>query len=608
MKRKSIQSNLFLSYSKLIVILILILVTFFYAYISNSLKENASNALVDKCDNLTTQIDTQLERLNNYSKRIAVSKPIKSLLKQDLYSFTRESAQKKLDFTDMVFSSLDYRIDNISINVFDFDGHYINLSKSSTFKTISTEEVKNLTWISDVMDAKGNKILLEPHTDDWGFQKEPVISLCRSFSEKNTLPHDTVLELQQPFSVIQKIIDKTLSNKTESYNLYILDQSGHIVYAFENTGHDNHTGSSSEYWKSISASNSSNGILQENTPEAGNTYCAYRTSDQFGWTFLVETSRDMLLKPIIQFRNIIFLTLVAILLTTLLISYQISRSLVIPLRKLQEITTRLDLKTISKDTVPDYSSQYVELNQLYHSFQSMNQKLEASLDEVVSLRSHEIQAKMLALQSQMNPHFLYNTLSTISILAEEECTKEIIDVCDDLSSILRYISSNNMQKVILMQEIEQSIAYMNLMKIKFEERLIFHMSIDESMYHIRIPKLIIQPLLENCIKYAIHVIPPWVIHIEGTTKENIWYIKVTDNGSGFNPEKLEALENTLASIVPEKSLPELEIDGMGLINLYIRLKLAYREDAVFTIKNLPGGGTEVTIGGIISEDKNYGDE
>ncbi|WP_027292167.1 cache domain-containing sensor histidine kinase [Robinsoniella sp. KNHs210] len=606
--KKSIQSNLFLSYSKLIVILILILVTFFYAYISNSLKENASNALVDKCDNLTTQIDTQLERLNNYSKRIAVSKPIKSLLKQDMYSFTRESAQKKLDFSDMVFSALDYRIDNISINIFDFDGHYINMSKSSTFKTIPPEKVKNLTWISDVMDAKGNKILLEPHPDDWGFENEPVISLCRSFSEKNTLPHNTILELQQPFSVIQKIIDKTLSNKTESYNLYILDENGHIVYAYEKTGHNNHNGSISEYWKSITVRESANGLLQGNTAEAGNTYCAYRTSAQFGWTFLVETSRDVLLKPINQFRNIIFLTLVAILLTTLLISYQISRSLVIPLRKLQEITTRLDLKTISKDTVPDYSSQYDELNQLYHSFQSMNKKLEDSLDEVVSLRSHEIQAKMLALQSQMNPHFLYNTLSTISILAEEDCTKEIIDVCDDLSSILRYISSSSMQKVILIQEIDQSIAYMNLMKIKFEDRLIFHIDIDDSMYHIRIPKLIIQPLLENCIKYAIHVIPPWVIHIEGTTKENTWYIKVTDNGSGFNPEKLEALENTLASIIPEKSLPELEIDGMGLINLYIRLKLAYRENAVFKIKNLPGGGTEVTIGGIISEDKNYGDK
>lgn len=606
--KKSIQSNLFMSYSKLIVILILILVAFFYAYVSNSLKENASNALVDKCDNLTTQIDTQLERLNNYSKRIAVSKPIKSLLKQDLYSFTRDSAQKKLDFSDMVFSALDYRIDNISINIFDFNGHYINLSKSSTFKTIPLEKINNLNWISDVMDAKGNKILLEPHTDDWGFGNEPVISLCRSFSEKNTLPHNTVLELQQPFSVIQKIIDKTLSNKTESYTLYILDDKGMIVYAYENAGHDNHNGVTSEYWNSITDSGTSNGLLQGSTAEVGNTYCAYRTSDQFGWTFLVETSRDVLLKPIIQFRNIIFLTLVAILLTTLLISYQISRSLVIPLRKLQDITTRLDLKTISKDTVPDYSSQYDELNQLYHSFQSMNKKLEASLDEVVSLRSHEIQAKMLALQSQMNPHFLYNTLSTISILAEEDCTTEIIDVCDDLSSILRYISSNNMQKVILMQEIEQSIAYMNLMKIKFEERLVFHMDIDESMYHIRIPKLIIQPLLENCIKYAIHIIPPWVIHIEGSTKENTWFIKVTDNGSGFNPEKLKALENTLASIVPEKSLPELEIDGMGLINLYIRLKLAYREDAVFKIRNLSGGGTEVTIGGIISEDKHYGDE
>lgn len=606
--KKSIQSNLFLCYSTLIIILVLALTIFFYIYTSHSLKENASNALIDRCDNLTTQVDAQLLRLNNYSKRIAMSKPIKSLLTQDLYSFTQNSAKMRLNFTDMLFSAMDYSPDNISLHIFDFSGHHVNISNESTYQIIPPEQVKELSWISGVMDAKGNKILLPPHADDWGKETEPVISLCRSFSQKNSLPHNRVLEIQQPFSVIQNIIEQTFRNKLESYNLYILDEGGSLVYSDGNTNSVHKDETAREYWKSVTGASSSNGILKGRTPSGEHTYFAYRTSAQFGWTFLVEASRNQLFKPIIQFRNIVILSLVVILLITLQISYFLSRGLVIPLRKLQEITTKLDLKTISKDSIPDYSSQYMELNQLFSSFQSMNHKLEASLDEIVSLRSHEIQAKMLALQSQMNPHFLYNTLSTISILAEDDSTQEIIDVCDDLSSILRYISSSDMKKVTLQQEIQQSVAYMNLMKIKFEERLTFYIDIDESLFHIRIPKLIIQPLLENCIKYAIDVVPPWIIHIVGTRKEHTWEIKVTDNGTGFHPDKLEELENTLASIVPEKSLPELEINGMGLINLYVRLKLAYGEQTLFHINNLPSGGTQVAIGGIISEDTNYGNE
>ena len=128
---------------------------------------------------------------------------------------------------------------------------------------------------------------------------------------------------------------------------------------------------------------------------------------------------------------------------------------------------------------------------------------------------------------------------------------------------------------------------------------------DDSLSPIKVPRLLIQPLVENCIKYALNVDPPWVIHITGYIKDSCWVIQVKDNGSGFPPDFLDSFHKKVLEIDWKKPLPELSINGMGILNLYMRLFLKYKQDLIFSLDNLPGNGACVTISGPLTQ--NIGD-
>jgi two-component system, sensor histidine kinase YesM len=228
----------------------------------------------------------------------------------------------------------------------------------------------------------------------------------------------------------------------------------------------------------------------------------------------------------------------------------------------------------------------------------MRQRLKNSLEETVISRSHEVHSLMLSLQSQMNPHFLYNTISVISVMAEEDGKVNIVKACEDLSNMLRYISSESSEPVLLSLELEHTLSFMNLMKLRYADDLSFSLNIPENMHTIKIPKLVIQPLVENCTKYAINVDPPWKTEITGIVSSNQWEIIVQDNGTGFNEAWLDSVKKRF-ELINIYNMPELKLNGMGLANIFIRLKLLYGKDAIFELYNHPDGGAIVKIGGTI---------
>ena len=183
---------------------------------------------------------------------------------------------------------------------------------------------------------------------------------------------------------------------------------------------------------------------------------------------------------------------------------------------------------------------------------------------------------------------------------------KVVQSCSDLSLLLRYISSNSSNRVLMWQEMTHTGSYMQLIKNKYEERLEFTMQIDELLCGIPVPKLVIQPLVENCVKYALEVRPPWRITVKGYVESDGWRICVRDNGPGFSAAYLTLFTEKRALIKPGEPLPRLSVGGMGLVNLYIRMLLLYGETLVFTLENLPEGGACVTIGGPLSE--KVGDE
>ena len=119
------------------------------------------------------------------------------------------------------------------------------------------------------------------------------------------------------------------------------------------------------------------------------------------------------------------------------------------------------------------------------------------------------------------------------------------------------------------------------------------------MMDIIVPKLLIQPLIENSIKYGLNSPPPWYISVHGYLENEKWYLEVTDSGLGFDPILIDKFKELMATPIDPSNLLDLHIGGMGLINICTRLKLMYRENALFTITNLPLGGTTILISGLI---------
>ncbi|MEZ0537483.1 sensor histidine kinase [Caldicellulosiruptoraceae bacterium PP1] len=234
---------------------------------------------------------------------------------------------------------------------------------------------------------------------------------------------------------------------------------------------------------------------------------------------------------------------------------------------------------------------------MYKSFNRLHERLKTSLNELIITKNQEINAKFLALQSQMNPHFLFNSLANISAMAEEGMNKDIIKLCNNIAQMLRYVSDNTKNYVTLYDEIEQTNRYLECMKIRYGVNLNYIIDIPSEIYNISIPKLIIQPLVKNCIKHAFSTLPPWEIKIIGNLNDNIWTITIYDNGVGFSNQALNTIQEFMQKFNNLDSIPDLKIEGMGILNIYIRLKLIYKDNIIFNIKNNDNSGACITIGG-----------
>ena len=203
---------------------------------------------------------------------------------------------------------------------------------------------------------------------------------------------------------------------------------------------------------------------------------------------------------------------------------------------------------------------------------------------------------MLALQSQMNPHFLYNSLASISEMAREGLTDSIITMSENIASILRYISSNREQSTTIEEELELCDMYLSCMKLRFSDALHYQFDVEDEMLDFMIPKLCVQLLVENSIKSVTTQASPWNIRVYGYTDADNWYIEVQDNGPGFDPLVDQSLRRQMDDILKTKTLPSLKIQGMGLLNIFIRFYLMDGIPFIFDFGNNPNGGAFVKVG------------
>ena len=606
---KTIQSSLFFTYSLIIVIILLFFVAFFYIWISNVLKERAFESFDNLTYSFQEKLNNEIQKLDDVSMNIMYSNLVKRNFEkyisyEDINNNVETRDEKtSLDAIDNSKELIDMltAINGPSrpvqqIYLYDFKGKVFGTGFDNRQQNIN---VADKIWFNDVMTREKNKVITLPHKDPeltkFVSQNSNLqyISLCRMYFDKYNTPQG-IVEVKQSYDTVLDTIIEYMNKNSDIESIYIYDKIGNLIYPLK----DNLNKNDGYYFKYCNIKTvEGSSLLVSNPITNERELLEYKYSDYTGWIIAVAVSEKKLLQPVLSFTKIMGLLTLITLFFSLLFSYFVAKKYTNPIGKLRRTIKFMDVQDSLNSMPQDLGSGLIELEELNRSFIKMNLKVKKSVEYLLMSQQHENQARMLALQSQMNPHFLYNTLTTISIMAEEGMDEQITKMCVDVSDMLRYISSDKSPLVQIDTEIEYTKKYLACMKIRYGDKLTYSIDIDKTMMEIHIPKLIIQPLVENSLKFGTNREPPWDIKIYGEIGNDCWRIEVIDNGPGFNSEKLKLINQKITVINQNGLLPSLEIEGMGLLNIYIRLKLVYNKEMIFEITENPLGGTIIIIGG-----------
>lgn len=276
----------------------------------------------------------------------------------------------------------------------------------------------------------------------------------------------------------------------------------------------------------------------------------------------------------------------------------ISASIYIPIKKLQDLTTTItknDLQAlVSRENID-------EITELGISFNIMTSKIRELLDAKVREQENLKKAELKALQAQINPHFLYNTLDTIVWMAEANKPDQVIEIVRAFSSFFRIALSKGKDWIPICQEIEHVRNYLYIQKIRYRDILDYDIEVDDTILNGAILKLTLQPLVENALYHGIKSKRNGGMIRVSARRENhnLVLLEVEDDGVGFTPYKLAQIQSSLASDSDEILQSE---SGFGLENVNKRIKLYYGKQYGLSIQSQYRSGTKVTVAIPLQED------
>jgi two-component system sensor histidine kinase YesM len=271
-------------------------------------------------------------------------------------------------------------------------------------------------------------------------------------------------------------------------------------------------------------------------------------------------------------------------------AWSLSKSIYTPIKKLHDVTT-----TITKNDLQALmtSDNVDEITELGMSFNIMIGKIKELLDSKIKEQENLKKAELRALQAQINPHFLYNTLDTIIWMAESKKTDDVVDIVTALSSFFRISLSKGMDWITIGEEVERIRNYLTIQKMRYRDILDFKIEVDADVVENTILKLLLQPLVENALYHGIkNKREGGTISVRARRSgEDEILLEVEDDGIGFTPKKLAQLRAEL-----NDDSGEIKIEsGFGIGNVNNRIRLYYGRSYGVSIRSEYNTGTCVTM-------------
>ena len=454
-----------------------------------------------------------------------------------------------------------------------------------TQRIISEFLVEDIPYLEPVSAAAGESVIVSVHPDYWSSNDTVLVySLMKALRGEGM----GFLEVESRVDSLQ-----SLELSDPDIHFLVVANGGELLYASEKGYGTELSESDCERIKE----------LQDDMvlTDKGMIYTK-SASSEFDLTVLAYKKNYLLEKEMWRLFSIAALATLATFGISLAMIVFWAGVLTRPVKRLQETVENTNIENLQDHQRLEEDGYTDEFQELIRAYQAMMARLDKALQKEKQAAMLQLQAQFDTLQAQVNPHFIYNVLNTISSRAVLDNDETICEMCGCLGNILRYSTNNKERYASVEKELEYLDSYFYLLKARYGNRLEVVIDVEEEIRKRIIPKMTLQQLVENCVKHSSRNMDRTIrILLMGRKREGSWTIRVEDNGPGISEPDLLDLRGRLEEIrrgILERGIPaEMEIGGMGIVNTYARCLLLYSEDLLFEMENVPHGqGFCVTVG------------
>ena len=570
----SIQSVIFATVAVLVLSAVVIVTGVSMRFTNTSIFENSSQYTQTIIQQMNQNIDSYIDYMENIAYLISSNEDVQDYLFSD--EIDSEGRYRILKQFETI---LDSRSDIRNVGIISKSGRMLinNGSKSVNHDlNINTQE-----WYTQALNSPEGATLTSSHVQHIISGERPwVITLSRGIRDRSgSGEKEGVFFIDLNYSAISGLCDQSTVG-TKGY-AFILDAKGNIVYHPQQQ----------QLYNELQTENISlimdtdEDTVLTGTGNNGKLYSISR-SDKTGWTVVDCTNVRELLSKSRQAQSIYVLTAVVLVIVALLFSRFMARSITLPIQKLRDSMKKVQEGDFSvSDVVVDSRN---EIGSLTKSFDVMTHRIQELMEQNVHEQEQKRKSELKALQSQINPHFLYNTLDSIIWMAEGKKNEEVVLMTASLARLLRQSISNEDEVVPIANEVEYARGYLTIQKMRYKDKLEFQIEVDPSILHIPLIKLVLQPIIENAIYHGLkYKGSKGLLIIKGFPKDGNAVLQVIDDGVGMDEERL--------AHIYDRHKVNYHSNGVGVYNVQKRLKLYYGEDYGITYESVVGKGTTATI-------------
>lgn len=558
-----------------------------YSVYNKKILRNSMDLVHQMTRKAMLEVDQYLKDIINISKAPLYDSEIMHFLEY-------ENGLSVLEFENRIetiaFSTAFVKDEVFSVFVFDRNNKsYGKLRKGSTYKDYNPSDE---TWYKDALKDRSRAVVVRthriPYLSEITEKESEVFSVARQLYSVNLGKPVGVVLISCKLDMLKKLCSEISIHK--SHRIRIIDRDGYTIYDTDE--------------KNIGATLSKTELAEVYTNNDGyhlyndgndDYFTSSYTSSLTGWRIVSTVPASAVTYDVKGIINNILAINIIICMIIIILNVLVLNRITMPIKKL---TALMKIVENGELNVHFKYMRMDEIGELGHGFNRMIERLRNLIEQVYKTQLREKQAELNALQNQINPHFIYNTLESIHMMAEINDDRETSGMIQTLGNLLRYSISFKKQKVTVKEEIEHLTDYLFIQKHRFDEKFDVEYDIEERLYGYEIIKLILQPLVENAIYHGLETrFGRGKITIRGYENNEGLIFQIQDNGVGMEEDRLKQL---IYDINDQNSNSR----SIGVRNVNERIKLHYGKKyglEVFSVKD-KGTIVKVHLPGIYKQD------